>query len=396
MGPVNDDGSFSEADDDGGIGVGVSEQVTIKDIMASWGFQMGTADSEAFLPNKSKEETEEAYLQRKMGITDEVLEELQMVSGPDSLGVDKIKEQNEWMITVPATSGLKTTQFLRLEERRKLRDRYQWGAQTMYPESRLFNHYRDLPVPADPKERVEAPEVVLTVTLLRCFKFRQKRHGDSYFMKIRSDIAYCVLSTQFLSELRDRFQCQIDYIAPGDFSEDPNTSKEIRNRDMYPSGCFFIEDTFYNDNRAAHSIDYSKPITEWAARKKLNEFKTADMAQTRFIDLNIKLGQPYVYIHQGNCEHLFLFSDARLLSLDDCWDRTKYPVIHNVLRPHRVPCRGCNTFTATWMTTRSRRDPEDPCFYCDKCLLSYHYDKQGKKIDDFVLHHFVDKTLEER
>jgi hypothetical protein len=27
MGPVNDDGSFSEADDDGGIGVGVSEQV---------------------------------------------------------------------------------------------------------------------------------------------------------------------------------------------------------------------------------------------------------------------------------------------------------------------------------------------------------------------------------
>jgi hypothetical protein len=59
--------------------------------------------------------------------------------------------------------------------------------------------------------------------------------------------SYCVLSTQFLiSELRDCFQCQIDYIAQGDFSEDPNTSKEIRNRDMTPSGGPSLDLIFYS------------------------------------------------------------------------------------------------------------------------------------------------------
>ena len=120
------------------------------------------------------------------------------------------------------------------------------------------------------------------------------------------------------------------------------------------------------------------------------------MAETRFIDLDIRMGQPYVYLHQGNCEHMFIFSDVRLLSADDCFDRTCYPVVHNVLRAHRVRCRACDTFTATWMTSGSKRDPEDPCFYCDKCLRMFHYDAEGNKVDDFFLMHYVDKILEER
>ena len=83
----------------------------------------------------------------------------------------------------------------------------------------------------------------------RSFKFRQKKHSDAYFQKIRADLSYCVLSTQFLTELRDRFQCQLDYVVPGDFSEDPLADKEGRNRELYPSGSFFIENTFYNDFR---------------------------------------------------------------------------------------------------------------------------------------------------
>ena len=35
------------------------------------------------------------------------------------------------------------------------------------------------------------------------------------------------------------------------------------------------------------------------------------MEETRFEDLTIKLGYPYVYAHQGNCEHIFIFRDLR-------------------------------------------------------------------------------------
>jgi len=385
--------SFTEVGADGGA---FSEPFNIKDVMSSWGFQIGTVDQDAFLPLKTATETEEGYIQRKTGLTDEVLEELALVTGPDSLDVDAVREDPNWSQHLPEENNLNTIQYLKANSSKKQKERFTWGKSTRYPEPRLFNYYRDLPLPMDDKDRVEAPEVVLTVTVLRSFKFRQKKHSDSYFQKVRADLSYCVLSTQYLTELRDRFQCQIDYIVPGDFSEDPGAEKETRNRDIYPSGCFFIENTFYNDFRTPGSIDYSEPIVEWAKKKQLSDFKQADMAETRFIDLDIRLGQPYVYLHQGNCEHFFIFTDVRLLSPDDCFDRTCYPVVHNVLRSHRVRCRACDTFTATWMTSGSKRDPEDPCFYCDKCLQMFHYDHDGKKIDDFVLMHYVDKILEER
>jgi len=376
-------------------GFGISEVMSVKAVMETWGMGPGLTDSEAFLPERDNQEIEHNYIQRKTGLPDEVIEELGMVTGPDSLDIDAVKENPNWMQDVPE-SNLKTLQFLQMEEKKKIKDKFNWGKSTRYPESKLFNFYRDIPLPNEENDRVEAPEVVLTIVLLRSFKFRQKKYSDAYFQKIRADMTYCVLSSQYLTELRDRLQCQIDYIVPGDFSDDPNRPKEGRNRDKYPSGCFFIENTFYNDFRAGVAIDYSEPIIQWANERKLTEYKKADMAETRFIDLDIRLGQPYVYLHQGNCEHLFVFTDARLLSPDDCFDKTKYPVVHNVLRIHRLRCRACNTYTATWMTTGSKRDPEDPCFYCDKCLEMFHYDRNGDKIGDFQLLHYVDKILEER
>ena len=52
-----------------------------------------------------------------------------------------------------------------------------WGKSTRYPEARLFNYYRDLPLPAEEKNRVEAPEVVLTVTVLRSVNFYEASVG---------------------------------------------------------------------------------------------------------------------------------------------------------------------------------------------------------------------------
>merc|ERR550519_2265833 len=153
-----------------------------------------------------------------------------MVTGPDSLNVDVVKEDPNWLYQLSDDNNLNTIQFRRLNDTKK-RDKFNWGKSVRYPDARLSNHYRDLPIPVAEKDRVEAPEVVLSITVLRSFKFRQKKHSDSYFQKIRADLSYCVLSTQYLTELRDRFQCQIDYIVPGDFSSDPSQPKESRNRD---------------------------------------------------------------------------------------------------------------------------------------------------------------------
>ena len=49
----------------------------------------------------------------------------------------------------------------------------------------------------------------------------------------------------------------------------------------------------------------------------MGPFQATSMQGVRFQDLTIRLGQPYLYVHQGNCEHLLVFSDLRFVVL--CW-----------------------------------------------------------------------------
>lgn len=46
----------------------------------------------------------------------------------------------------------------------------------------------------------------------------------------------------------------------------------------------------------------------------------------KIIDLKLRLGQPYVFQHSGNCEHLLIFHDLRLLHESDPQNLEKYPL----------------------------------------------------------------------
>lgn len=80
---------------------------------------------------------------------------------------------------------------------------------------------------------------------------------------------------------------------------------------MFKSGFIFIEDVFYNDFRHDTNIDFSDAIIKWADGKKIGPFSKKELDKVHFIDLTVRFGHPYVYTHQGNCEHLIVFSNAR-------------------------------------------------------------------------------------
>lgn len=82
-------------------------------------------------------------------------------------------------------------------------------------------------------------------------------------------------------------------------------------QNVYKSGFFFIENTFYNDLRDPSNRDNSDEIINWAAKRKLGNFKSESMESTRIDSLSVKFGYPWVYQHQGSCEHILVFSDAR-------------------------------------------------------------------------------------
>ncbi len=61
------------------------------------------------------------------------------------------------------------------------------------------------------------------------------------------------------------------------------------------------------------------------------------MEETKFEELTIKLGYPYVYTHQGNCEHLLVFRDLRY----SFYTYRRDFVCHNDESFAGAGCRGC-------------------------------------------------------
>lgn len=50
---------------------------------------------------------------------------------------------------------------------------------------------------------------------------------------------------------------------------------------------------------------------EWARSHNFPTYQQAKMEDTRFLDLRMKVGFPYLYCHQGDCEHLVIITDIR-------------------------------------------------------------------------------------
>ena len=54
-------------------------------------------------------------------------------------------------------------------------------------------------------------------------------------------------------------------------------------------------------------------IINWAKKSNVANYSAQRMEDTNFSDLNVRLGQPYLYEHQGSCQHVVVFSDIRFV-----------------------------------------------------------------------------------
>lgn len=242
---------------------------------------------------------------------------------------------------------------------------------------------------------VEHPEVILTVQIYRPEKqqvFHQLAKA-SRTPTFTVEQQFQVLGSQFLTEVRDLIVCQSDATVAGEFSEDPAAPLNLKCEEFYKSGFFYINGTFYNDMRDRMNKDYSKKILEWSAEAcDVGPFSVAKMEDTRFLDLEIQLGLPYLYMHQGHCEHMLVFSEMRLISSKDSQNLLDYPLIQVVQAKKPVNCMVCLLYTARWITVEDARVPELPYFFCDKCFKAFNYDITGNKIADFKAYKYCDRT----
>ncbi|XP_046481213.1 snRNA-activating protein complex subunit 3 isoform X1 [Neodiprion pinetum] len=212
----------------------------------------------------------------------------------------------------------------------------------------------------------------------------QHRLSSVYVSKIFTTHIVAILGSQTLAELRDIISCTSDLSIAKEVSANPDAgARQPQAKEVYKSGFFYIESTFYNDFRDPSNMDNSEVIREWAKKRNLGPFKTASMESVTINSLSVKFGYPWVYQHQGTCEHLLVFSDARLIGPSDNLTISSYPRIHRMRASSTKYCMVCGVFAASWITTHNDRLPHDPCYFCTTCFHSFNY-IDGKKIENFL------------
>ncbi|KAM9314282.1 snRNA-activating protein complex subunit 3 [Pholidichthys leucotaenia] len=208
---------------------------------------------------------------------------------------------------------------------------------------------------------------------------------------IRPHMTLLMTGSHSLDQLRDAITCVSDLQVSGEFSNTPNMPPDFTSKEHYRSAFFFFEGVFYNDMRYPECQDISTTTIEWAKTRNFPPYSQAKMEDTRFADLKVKVGFPYLYCHQGDCEHLVIITDVRLAHGSDCLDKKQYPLLTYKNRIATQKCAVCNIFISRWYTTNDQFAPSDPCHFCDKCFWMLHYDDQDKKLGDFLAYPYVDR-----
>eukprot|EP01100_Stratorugosa_tubuloviscum_P005139 TRINITY_DN2335_c0_g1_i2.p1 TRINITY_DN2335_c0_g1~~TRINITY_DN2335_c0_g1_i2.p1 ORF type:complete len:485 (+),score=169.70 TRINITY_DN2335_c0_g1_i2:64-1455(+) len=233
-------------------------------------------------------------------------------------------------------------------------------------------------------EQVDSSEIIVSISF---------HHPKTH----KKQQEFLVLGSQPLFIVRDMFYCILDHL-PMLNSKDAIEANPItfeNTRSTRHSGYFLIENTFYTDLRHPDAIDYSQSILQWVEENKTNlhrecgtvpNFERKDMA-TSLNEISVRIGMPYIYMHQGDCEHVIVFNDIRFVTDQDNQNGRAYPVLTFRSKIRKRKCNVCDIHPAKFVTFEDKLAPESPSFFCQKCYQQLHYDFEGRLLyDDFEVY----------
>ncbi|MCP9262286.1 hypothetical protein DINM_005566 [Dirofilaria immitis] len=246
-------------------------------------------------------------------------------------------------------------------------------------------------------------DIVVTVVICKPYnkalEYLEKRNAT-----LRPYWRFLLRGETSLLELHSLFRCTADYGTAVD--EDRVPQLHDFNMFKYPSSFLFIHDTFYiaetytgsketllqiDNSKIEPHIDISEPIREWMKRKPkdFGPAQVKSLSEEKIKDLVCRLGYPYVYVHQGNCEHVFFFTDLRLMDVQD------YPIDF----PQKLSdtslenyCITCHKRIADWIV-ESESFPISPAHMCDDCYRNFHYILSYRRNIDSRAYVYMDPSI---
>ncbi|CAG8742524.1 18536_t:CDS:2, partial [Acaulospora morrowiae] len=199
---------------------------------------------------------------------------------------------------------------------------------------------------------------------------------------------FLVLGSQPLTALRDAFYCLRDFYKVTPWEQPTKNVITNLTDKKTSSSYFFIENVFYNDLRDPRAIDYSKNIIEWVKEKNLYKqrglglYSSKKMEEMTFIELSIRLNYPYLFVHQGNCQHAVVFRDLRIMQPYDEQDLSAYPKAIFRGKINRHKCRMCMQRPTLLVTINDFISGESPAYFCDPCYYQFHYNSKNELLYD--------------
>ena len=214
---------------------------------------------------------------------------------------------------------------------------------------------------------------------------------------------WLVLSTTPLHALADVLRCSIQEVhLAADGAAGAWAGGAAGGQPSEPApGYFCIENRLYPDQRSSLSDDYTRPVLEWAAKHEAELTCSDPLAElsvvpagmaTTFGELKLRLHVPYLFCHQGDCEHHFVFTDLRAMAVDE--RQIEFPFILLECKRNQSKCQICELFYAEYVTQSSSveevRQPYNPCRFCKSCFTALHYKPDGMTPKhDFQFYKFV-------
>lgn len=236
----------------------------------------------------------------------------------------------------------------------------------------------------------QSPPVILTITFHprpRC----QENLPKSF--TTRKQIIH-ILSTQTLADLRDVMNCVADRI--------PQTSNDRWIDGKWEAGSvIMIENVLFGDRRkisgSTDKLDYglllhqlapsviqlpSESVTTTCLSNdpKIAQVSQLGMEDVQFMQLTVRIGEPYWLMHQGNCEHLFTIDEIRAIHHSDpkpSAGSNPYPITTFLSRLRSRNCKICERDPASLAILDDELVPESPCHTCLTCFKLLHGHKEG-------------------
>ncbi|KAH7108046.1 snRNA-activating protein of 50kDa MW C terminal-domain-containing protein [Auriculariales sp. MPI-PUGE-AT-0066] len=179
---------------------------------------------------------------------------------------------------------------------------------------------------------------------------------------------HALISSQTLADLFDCNTCPLAYRIQPPPSDEEDGSGQLEPFGV-PGCVVTIDDVAYCDGSG--KPDYSDKLISHLTmfphdppgRVPTKSFTT--FATTPLSSLNLRINEPYYFLHQGNCSHLLMFDLIRAPHADD--PKEGYPQTLHVSPSNIQICRVCAKSPASLAVANDFRLGETPSVVCKTC-----------------------------